>query len=176
MSKFSTLAISAASILLAVGLIGLGMTELLNPAALGACAAWGYPERFRTLVAVIEICGGLLFLVPRVAWYSAALLSIVLAGSISTHLGTGTTQLLVPAGALLVGVVVTGYARHPRTFALARLRAVTDAVAEREIAQHCRRLASHGEPRKPLKATNAKTRPAGRAAVATNSVSRSSAV
>jgi hypothetical protein len=73
-------------------------------------------------------------------------------------------------------VAVIGYARHPRTFALARLRAVTDAVAEREIAQQRGQSASPGKARKRLKATSARTRLAGRAVVATNSASRGSEV
>jgi hypothetical protein len=68
---------------------------------------------------------------------------------------------------------VIGYARHPR-FALARLRAVADAVAEREIAQHRCRSAAHIQAERRLKATSAKTRPAGREAVATHSAARSS--
>jgi hypothetical protein len=176
MSKFSAVAINVGSILLASTLIGLGVVELFNPAALGACAAWGYPERFRVLVAAVEICGGLLSLVPRVAWYSSALLGIFLAASISMHLWTGTWQMLLPAGALFAGVAIIGYARHPRTFALARLRAVADAVAEREIAQQRGRSASPGKARKRLKATSARTRPAGRAVVATNFASRGSEV
>ena len=90
------------------------------------------------------------------------------------HLWTGTWEMLLPAGALFAGVVTIGYARHPRTFALARLRAVADTVAEREIAQQRSQSASLGKATKRLKATSARTRPAGRAVVATNSASRGS--
>src|SRR5437879_93509 len=128
MSKFRTVTIGMGSVLVASILMGLGLVELINPAVLGALATWGYPERFRVFLAIGEIGGGLLFLVPRATWYSAALLGVLLAGAISTHLWTGPAQLLLPAGGLLVGVALTGYARHPRSLALARLRAVADVV------------------------------------------------
>jgi uncharacterized membrane protein YphA (DoxX/SURF4 family) len=174
MSKVSTVAVRAASIVLALALIGMGVVELLDPAALGAIATWGYPARFHVLVAALEISGGLLFLVPPLAWWGAVVLGIVLGGAIGTHFQTGTMQLLLPAGGLLVGGAVIGYVHHPRTLALARLRAVADAVAEREMAQHRGRLASRAEPRKEPRATTAKTRPVDPGAVATKAVSRSS--
>jgi uncharacterized membrane protein YphA (DoxX/SURF4 family) len=191
MTNFRTIAIGIGSTLLGLTLIGLGLVELVNPAMLGAFATWGYPERFRVLLAIAEISGGLLFLLPRVAWYSAAILGILLAGAISTHLWNGQAQQLVPATVLLAGVVVVGYTRHPRAFALTRLRAVADAVAEREIAQARQREAnkgtvarsskgpsffSAGRPATEPKATSATTRPAGRAAAATNFASRNSGV
>jgi hypothetical protein len=173
MSKLSTVAIRAASIVLAAALIGMGVVELLDPAALGAIATWGYPARFHVLVAAIEVVGGLLFLVPHLAWWGAVLFGIVLAGAIGTHFQTGTVHLLLPAGGLLVGSAVIGYVHHPRALALARLRAVADAVAEREMAQQ-RLRPDPAEPRKEPKATTAKTRPVDRGAVATKAGSRSS--
>lgn len=172
MSKFTTVAVNIGSILLAVAFIGLGLVELVNRDTLGAFATWGYPERFRVLLGIGEICGGILLLMPRAAWYSAALLGILLAGALSTHCWTGPAELLWPTGALLIGVAFTGYARHPHTLTLARLRAVADVVAEREIAQQRRRSASSGRRKQRAKATSARTRPAGRAAVATNSAAR----
>lgn len=177
MRKIRTIAIGVGSTLLATTFIGLGLLELLNPTALGAFATWGYPERFQVLLAVGEIGGGVLLLIPRLAWYSAALLGSFLAGAIATHLWTGPAQLLVPAGALLIGVALAGTIRHPRTFAMARLRAVADAVAEREIARQHRQLpAEKGRRKGRPTATNVRTRPGGRTIVATNSASRSSEV
>src|SRR5207245_1131544 len=91
---------------------------------------------------------------------------------------------LVPAAALLAGVAVVGYTRHPRAFALTRLRAVAEAVAEREIAQERERQAKKGgvshsqttrerETPAALTATSAATKPADRAAAATDSAWRS---
>jgi len=174
MTNFRTVSIGIGSTLLALTLIGLGLVEWIDPAALGAFATWGYPERFHGIFAVVEICGGLLLLLPVVAWYSAVCLSVLLACAISTHVWNGQAQLLMPAGVLLAGILVVGYARHPSTLALTRLRAVADAVAEREIAQQRQRLASPARPRTEFKATNARTRPAGRATAATNSAARSS--
>jgi uncharacterized membrane protein YphA (DoxX/SURF4 family) len=174
MTNFRTVSIGIGSTLLALTLIGLGLVEWIDPAALGSFAIWGYPQRFHGILAIVEICGGLLLLLPVVAWYSAACLSVLLACAIGTYLWNGQAQPLMPAGVLLAGVLVVGYARHPNTVALSRLRAVADEVAEREIAQQRQRLAAPARPRTGLKATSAKTRPAGRASAATNSVARNS--
>jgi hypothetical protein len=173
MTKLGTVFTGVGSTLVALAFIGLGLVELLDPAALGAFATWGYAERFRLLLAAVEIGGGCLLLVPRVARYSAAFLGTLLAAALSTRLWNGQVQPLAPYVLLLAGLGLVGYARHPRTFVLARLRAVADAVADREIAQEDRRLAASRRPRKGLKATSARTRPAGREAAATNSAARS---
>jgi len=175
MSKRVTTAIHVGTIFLAAVLIGLGFIALRNPASLGACATWGYPERLRDLAAVLEIAGGLLLLWPRFAWYGAIFLGLFFAGAVGTDLWNGPTRLLLPGGVLLAGIVLAGYARHPRALALARLRAVADVVAEREMAQQREQWTAPRTRRQPLTATSARTKPVDRAAVASRSVSRNSA-
>ena len=51
-----------------------------------AFASWGYPVWLRWLVGGIEVCGGLLLLVPWLASYAAAALSIVMAGAWVTRM------------------------------------------------------------------------------------------
>ncbi len=174
MSKRVTVAIHVGSIFLAAVLIGLGFVALMKPALLGACASWGYPERLHGLAAVLEIAGGLLLLWPRFAWYGAIFLSLFFAGAVGTDLWNGPTALLLPGGALLAGIVLAGYTRHPRALTLARLRAVADVVAEREMAQQREQWTTPRTRRQPITATSAKTKPVDRAAVASRSVSRSS--
>ena len=174
MTTFRTVFIGIGSTLLASTFIGLGLVELFDPAVRGMLATWGYPERVRLPLAVLEICGGCVLLLPHIAWYGAAVLGVFLAGTLSTQLWNGQVQQLVACALLLAGVTIFGYIRHPRTFALTRLRAVADAVADREMAQERRRLASPRRRRNVLTATTARTRPAGRAAAATNSAARSS--
>ena len=142
MTKIRTISINVGSTLLALAFVSLGLVKLINPALLGALATWGYPEAFRVGIAVVEIGGGLLLLVPRVAWYGAGLLATLLAGAAVTHFWNGQGPQTVLSAVLFAPVALLGYVRHPRAFAVARLRAVVDAFAERELAQERQRLAS----------------------------------
>jgi uncharacterized membrane protein YphA (DoxX/SURF4 family) len=174
MTTIRTVFIGMGSTLLAATFIGLGLVELFDPAGLGMLATEGYAEHVRLPLAVLEICGGCLLLLPGIAWYAAAFLGLLLAGALGMHLWHGQVQQLLACALLFAGVTIFGYIRHPRTFALTRLRAVADAVADREMAQARRRLASPRRRSKVLTATTARTRPAGRTAAATNSAARSS--
>jgi putative oxidoreductase len=49
-------------------------------------ARWGYPAWFRASVAVLQVVGGVLLLLPASAPWGAAVLSVVLVGAVGTHL------------------------------------------------------------------------------------------
>src|SRR5262249_13789591 len=99
---------------------------------------------------------------------------VLLTGTLGSQLWQGQVQALIPSAVLLLAVALWGYARHPRTFALARLRAVADAVAEREMARTQQRTAARAQPRNRLRATSASPRPADRAAAAAKFAARNS--
>ena len=52
---------------------------------------WGYPAGFHWLLGAVELLGGLLLFVPRVAGYAAVLLGTVMGGAFLTHLVHGET-------------------------------------------------------------------------------------
>lgn len=51
--------------------------------------SWGYTSNFALVIGILEIIGGIMVLVPRVAFYGALLLSVIMVGAIYTHLSTG---------------------------------------------------------------------------------------
>jgi uncharacterized membrane protein YphA (DoxX/SURF4 family) len=76
-------------------------------------AGLGYPDWFRVLIGAIEVGGGLLLLVPRTAFYAAAVLAVVMLGAVYTVLSAGWAQAVVPAVVFIL-LVIVGYARRPR--------------------------------------------------------------
>jgi uncharacterized membrane protein YphA (DoxX/SURF4 family) len=54
-----------------------------------AFAEWGFPVWFRWLVGAIEVVGGALLLVPWLASWAAAALTIVMLGALTLRLGGG---------------------------------------------------------------------------------------
>jgi putative oxidoreductase len=49
-------------------------------------AKWGYPDWFRLVVGATEVIGGVLLLVPTVAFYAAVVLAVEMIGAMWTHL------------------------------------------------------------------------------------------
>ncbi len=60
----------------------------------GEFVGWGYPMWFASVIGAGELLGAILLLVPRFAFYSAALLAVIMLGALATviihdsHLGT----------------------------------------------------------------------------------------
>ena len=52
-------------------------------------ARWGYPAWLRLAVGVVEIVGGMMLIVPRLASYGALGLGVVMVGAWITRLGDG---------------------------------------------------------------------------------------
>src|SRR5262245_48586303 len=76
-------------------------------------AEWGYPAGFYLVVGVLEIIGGLLILIPRVASYGSLLIMAVMVGAIVPHLTHGEMRrLMSPAAFLLIAAGVGWLRRH----------------------------------------------------------------
>jgi len=73
---------------------------------------WGYPPWFRTIIGLIEVSGGLALLVPRVAFYAAGALGVVMIGAIHTHLTKAAPGIPVPIVCLLALAFIAS-ARRP---------------------------------------------------------------
>jgi uncharacterized membrane protein YphA (DoxX/SURF4 family) len=142
MATLKTVALWSLSTLLALLFLAVGAWKFLDPSVAGQFAAWGYPDWLRTLIGIVEIGGGIILLFPSVAWEGAAILAVVMTGAVFTLVRSGeATQAVVPA-VLLGLVILVGFLRHPRYSLVQRLRAASDWVAEREIAEQQRWLAS----------------------------------
>lgn len=97
------------SILLAVMFVMSGSGKLINPAQFGAAFVnWGYPAWFATVIGIVEVVAGILLLMPRVAFYAAGALAVVMAGAAFTHLKTAgeAPRAAVPVVLLILSVVV----------------------------------------------------------------------
>src|SRR5438876_11679451 len=64
---------------------------------------WGYPNWFPFAIGSLELLGGILLLIPRVAKYGASVLGIDMVGAAYTHLANGEgLQILRPVMVLLL--------------------------------------------------------------------------
>ena len=50
---------------------------------------WGYPKWFPIAIGSLELLGGILLLIPRVATYGACVLGVIMVGAAYTHLANG---------------------------------------------------------------------------------------
>ena len=69
---------------------------------------WGYPKWFPIAIGSLELLGGILLLIPRVATYGACVLGVIMVGAAYTHLANGEgLQVLRPVIVLmLLGIVI----------------------------------------------------------------------
>lgn len=142
MKRWKAAVLWSSSTLLALLFLAAGAWKFLDPSVADQFARWGYPEWVRPLIGILEIGGGVILLFPRVAWEGAAILAIVMAGAVVTLVHSGDVLHAILPAVILSMVTVVGYFRHPRATLMRRLQAATDWVAEREIAEQRRLLAS----------------------------------
>lgn len=111
--KWKNIVIWIISILLTALFVMVGSRKLINPAPMGqAFVQWGYPAWFAMVIGLVEVGGGLLLLVPRVATYAAGALAVVMAGATVTHLKTtGEAPRAILPIVLLTLSVIVGLAR-----------------------------------------------------------------
>jgi uncharacterized membrane protein YphA (DoxX/SURF4 family) len=82
------------------------------PAMVDMFAKLGAGQWFRYLTGALEVIGAVLLLVPRAAFYGAALLALVMVGAIVIHLAVlGGSP--IPALVLLVVVGTVAWLRRP---------------------------------------------------------------
>ncbi len=70
---------------------------------------WGYGLYFMYLIGVLELCGGILILIPRVWQYGALILATVMLGALITRLvfGTSVDDALWIASAMVTLLYIT---------------------------------------------------------------------
>lgn len=77
--------------------------------------SWGYTTDFVLVIGILEILGGVMVLIPRVAFYGAILLTVIMAGAVYTHLSTGIGS---PALAIILLVLAAAQALVTKNRAL----------------------------------------------------------
>ena len=89
MRRVGTVVLWLVSGLLAVVMVGPGLQKFTSPVWERMFRAWGYPDGFYLVIGAIEVIGGAGLLIPRVAPYSAATLSVVMIGAAITQITQG---------------------------------------------------------------------------------------
>ncbi len=101
------------SVLMALGMLAVGVGKVMGAAPWPQYfEAWGYPSWFRVSVGVFQTAGGVLLLVPPVAFYAAAGLVVVMLGAefteLSNDVGLGPVTPLIYIALLSVILLVRG--------------------------------------------------------------------
>ncbi len=123
--------------LLCLGLAASAFTfALLTWASPGWTAAVlaAYPQPIHAGVAGIAFVSGLFLLAPRSNSWGAALLALLICGSLGLDALNQTVSARLWLALLLAPLACIVYARWPGKSELARLRSATDAFAAKEIA------------------------------------------
>ena len=89
MKRVATVVLWIVSALLAVVMVGPGVQKFTSPVWERMFRAWGYPDGFYLVIGAIEVIGGVGLLIPRVAAYAAATLSVVMVGAAITQITQG---------------------------------------------------------------------------------------
>ena len=76
-------------LLLAVVMIGPGSQKFTSPVWERMFRTWGFPNGFYLVIGAIEVVGGVLLLVPKLASYSAMVLALVMIGAAATQITRG---------------------------------------------------------------------------------------
>jgi putative oxidoreductase len=75
------------TLLLVAIFLNAGMAKLSSQSGWAkAFVTWGFPAWFRVLVGVLESCAASLILIPRTVLYGCALVILVMAGAMATHI------------------------------------------------------------------------------------------
>jgi uncharacterized membrane protein YphA (DoxX/SURF4 family) len=101
------------SSLVALAFLGAGGSKLAGAAAMvGLFDKIGVGQWFRYFTGSLEVAAGIGLLLPRYAFYAAALLALVMVGAIIAHLTVLGSSPAVPV-VLLILVTVVAYLRKP---------------------------------------------------------------
>jgi putative oxidoreductase len=117
-----TIGLWALQVLLGALFVLLGTGKFGDPTWQRNFERWGYPDGFYMVVGVLEALGGLLLLVPRLASYSAAMVSIIMIGASLTHLVHGEFRRVAPPLIYLALLAIVGVARRRSALGPASMR------------------------------------------------------
>jgi uncharacterized membrane protein YphA (DoxX/SURF4 family) len=115
-------------ILLGALFVVVGAAKFGDPGWARKFAAWGYADSFRIVVGVLEIAGGLMVLVPRVASYGSLLIMTIMVGAAITHLQHGEMQRLAAPLVCLAVAAAVGWLRRSSAISPSRGRGRERAV------------------------------------------------
>jgi len=114
MKRAKTIALWALQIIFALLMITAGYSKFTVDRWPGDFEQWGYPDGFVYVIGVLEIVGGIGLLIPRITFYAAALLCIIMIGATITRIidSTNTVALIVHVVYILAYAFIA-YVRRP---------------------------------------------------------------
>jgi uncharacterized membrane protein YphA (DoxX/SURF4 family) len=112
MKKGKAVVIWTVTVLLSIIYVLAGFPKLMGSALLAdRFVDLGYDYQFMKMVGLIELACGVLLLIPRVAFYSTALLIVVMIGAIVTHIRIDEFPQLVLPLAMIVPLAIIARVR-----------------------------------------------------------------
>ena len=106
---------SGVALVLGAVFLGVGISKLAAvPFAVETFRAWGYPPWFRNAIGLTETLAGVLVLIPATRALGAAIIALVMAGAIGTHIVAGQWALVaVPCVTMVLALLLVS-ALRPR--------------------------------------------------------------
>lgn len=126
-AKTRSIALWTLSIVLALAFLASGASKLADAEAASGLAyhdqfvAWGYPAWARFIVGTAEVLGALALLMPRVRFFGAAGLTLLMLGAAVTHLRVAEyTYAPIPLVLAILTATVAWITRPERSFFFAQ--------------------------------------------------------
>ena len=115
-SKATKIAIWVVCVLLALEYAFAGIPKLVGQSdAVQGFRQAGFPDGFRLFIGAAEVSGALGLLVPRLRFWAATGLSIIMIGALVTHVRAhDTLAKMAPAAVSLLLLVLIAWATRPR--------------------------------------------------------------
>ncbi|MDB4985536.1 MAG: DoxX family protein [Myxococcaceae bacterium] len=116
MSKSKTIAVWVICVLLAALFVFAGLPKVMSdPRAVEGFAKAGFPGWFLLFIGAAEIAGAVGLLIPRLRFWAAAGLFIIMIGAVTTHLRAGDSpDKVAPAATALVLTALIVWLSRPR--------------------------------------------------------------
>jgi uncharacterized membrane protein YphA (DoxX/SURF4 family) len=114
-SRIGVLAVWLPRIAIALVFISVGSSKFSDPMWVRLFGRIGFGQWFRSFTGVMQIAGGVLVLVPRLALVGIAMLACTMAGAVVTWIALGLVWNAPIPGALLIVLLALGWNEYNRT-------------------------------------------------------------
>jgi putative oxidoreductase len=118
-SKTRTIIIWVIAVLLAALFAFAGLPKLMgDPQAVEGFRKGGFPDWFRLFIGAAELAGAVGLLIPRLRFWAASGLLIIMVGAVGTHLRAGDSpDKVAPAAIALALLALVAWLTRPRKLA-----------------------------------------------------------
>jgi len=108
----------ASGLLCALYLFASSGKLMSDPQAVEGFRKVGYSDGFRLFIGTCELLGGIALLIPRLAFWAAIGLFIIMLGAVYTHVSTNDPAHMGPAVVALVLLAFIAWIRRPQALLL----------------------------------------------------------